>query len=172
LERLGVAKDTTIIWTSDHGEQLWEHRLFTKFVFYESSVHVPFGICGTQISPGERDEFVEHVDLFPTICDLVGVETPGSVRGRSLVSLPDSTAGAAPWRTEVFSELEEHAMIRTADWKLNIYDGRPAELFDMRADPGELTNRIERTSDRPQLTRLLARLDDWRKGGDCPPATS
>ena len=76
LKRLELEDDTIVVFTADHGDQLWEHRLFLKFVFYEASVHVRCSSPAKGIKPGDRAEFVEHVDLFPTICDLTGTATP------------------------------------------------------------------------------------------------
>lgn len=163
LERLSIAGDTVIIWTADHGEQLWEHKLFTKFVFYEASVHMPLGICAPGLVPGERDELVEHVDLHPTICDLAGVPVPASVEGRSLKPLLSGEAAPPDWRTAVFSEFQNHAMIRTADRKLTVFDDQPEELFDLNADSQELRNLINQPEQQADRQELYERLEEWRR---------
>ena len=84
LERLGIREETVVIWTADHGDQQWEHAMFLKFNMREASVHVPLVIDAPGVSSGIRLDLVEHIDLFPTICDLMGADTPDSVQGRSL----------------------------------------------------------------------------------------
>ena len=130
LDRPGLRENTIVIWTSDHGEQIGEHGLLTKFVTREASVRVPLMISVPGKAAADVHALVEHVDLFPTVCELVGVDVPDSVQGRSLTPLLD---GRVPpdWRTAVFSEIHQFGdsphirMIRTADWKLNTYDGEP-----------------------------------------------
>ena len=84
LDRLGIREETIVIWTADHGDQMWEHELFLKFNMREASVHVPLLIADPRVGPGVRGELVEHIDLFSTICELIGAECPDSVQGRSL----------------------------------------------------------------------------------------
>ena len=69
LERLGVQEETIVLFTSDHGDQLWDHRIFLKKCMYEGSVHVPLFVSVPGIAPTDRSQLVEHVDLFPTISD-------------------------------------------------------------------------------------------------------
>ena len=64
LDRLGIREETVVIWTADHGYQMWEHKLFLKFNMREASVHVPLLIDDPRVGPGVRQEPVEHVDLF------------------------------------------------------------------------------------------------------------
>ena len=93
-----MCDETVVIWTADHGDQMWEHELFLKFIMYEASVHVPLLIQVPGVAPGVRTELVEHVDLFPTICELVGAEAPGTVQGTSLCPLVELFQIACqPW---------------------------------------------------------------------------
>jgi len=142
LERLGVRDDTCVLWTVDHGDQMWEHQLFLKGCMYEGSVHVPLFVSVPGAAPTRRDELVEHVDLFPTICELVGARTPESVQGRSLIPLLGRGPTPADWRQAVFSQLDDVRMIRTAAWKLIVYGNGPGELYDLKNDPGELSNLV------------------------------
>lgn len=161
LDRLGIRDETAIIWTVDHGEQLWEHGLFTKFVMREASVHVPLLISVPGVKPGVRSEFVEHVDIFPTICDLLDIEIPNSVQGRSLLPLLDSESPPDDWRDAVFSQIGTTQMIRTAEWKLNVYNGVPGELFDMRNDRQEFYNLAADPAHTDVINHLHHRLRKW-----------
>jgi choline-sulfatase len=163
LDRLGVRENTIVVWTSDHGEQLYEHRLFTKFCMYEASVHVPLLIHVPGQAPGVRSELVQHVDLFPTLCDLVGAEIPANVQGRSLTPLLESTPRPVAWRDAVFSQIADVQMIRTADWKLNVYDGRPGELYHLAHDPAEFYNLIDDPAQSETVSELWERLQAWER---------
>lgn len=167
LDRLALRESTIVIWTSDHGEQIGEHGLLTKFVTREASIHIPLMISLPDGRAGDADALAEHVDLFPTVCELLGAATPDSVQGRSLVPLLE---GRVPddWRPAVFSEIHENCkphirMIRTREWKLNTYDDAPGELYDLAADPQELCNLIGRDEHRHVQAELEARLRDWEK---------
>ena len=161
LDRLGIRDETAIIWTADHGEQAWEHGLFTKFIMYEASVRVPLLISLPGLEPGVRSEFAEHVDIFPTICDLLGLEIPDSVQGRSLALLLDDGAEPVAWRDAVFSQIAHVQMARTRDWKLVAYGGEPGELYDLRNDPEEFYNLIGEPAQAGVVADMLTRLRDW-----------
>jgi len=161
IDRLGVRDDTIVIFTSDHGDQMWEHRLFLKFVMREGAVHVPLLIHVPGCEPGTRVELVEHVDVFPTICELLGTQVPSSVQGRSLVPLLRGDPAPGDWRDAVFSQIGDTRMIRTANWKLNLYGGEPGELFDLKNDPKEFHNRIGDPACAGTIRSLFDRLKVW-----------
>lgn len=163
LDRLGIADNTIVIWTTDHGEQMWEHQMFLKFCMYEASVHVPLLVRIPGTSPTRRDELVEHIDLFPTICDLVGVKTPEKVQGRSILPLLGPHALPGDWRDAVFSQIGDLQMIRTTSHKLNVYGGKPGELFDLQNDPNEFHNLVGASNHKPIVEDLHARLQEWEE---------
>jgi len=79
---------TLIIFTADHGESLGEHGELThSFFIYNSTLWVPLIISGPDIKPGRVAEFVSHIDLFPTICDLLRIKKPAWLEGSSLLPL-------------------------------------------------------------------------------------
>jgi len=162
LDRLGVRDDTIVIWAVDHGDQMWEHQLFLKFVMREASVRVPLLIDVPGLAPAVRSEFVEHVDLCSTICDLVGAEIPDTVQGKSLVPLLGDGPTPIDWRGAVFSQIGDVQMIRTQQWKLNTYGGKPGELFDVENDPDEFYNRIKDPVCADKVESLAGRLQQWR----------
>lgn len=168
LDRLGIRDETAVIFTSDHGEQLYEHRLFTKFCMREASVHVPLLVRVPGCRPGKRDDLVEHVDVFPTICDLVGADVPDTVGGASLLPLVEGRPAPAGWRDAVFSEIadvrtvKDIQMVRTAKAKLNVYDGVAGEYYDLARDPQEFHNRIDDPDARPAIEELRERLEGWQ----------
>lgn len=161
LDNLGTRDDTIVIWTVDHGDQMWEHQLFLKFVMREASVRVPLLIDVPGLAPTVRDELVEHVDLLPTICGLVGAEVPDTVQGRSLVPLLGGDRAPADWRDAVYSQIGDVQMVRTNRHKLNVYGGQPGELYDLDNDPDEFYNRIGDPAYASVTEELSARLLGW-----------
>lgn len=90
LEAQGVAEDTIVVFTSDHGEFCFEHNMYKKdLVLLESLLHVPLMIRfpGRVQERAVRDSMAESVDLMPTLLDLAGVDTPFGVQGESLAPL-------------------------------------------------------------------------------------
>ncbi|CAG7643907.1 sulfatase [Paenibacillus allorhizosphaerae] len=162
VERLNMADDTLIVFTSDHGEQLGEHGMYFKFVMREQSVHIPFMISHPKFAPGVRDELAAHVDLFPTLCDIVGLEIPEYMHGHSLKALLESEVAPDNWRKEVFAQMEDRFMIRTETWKLNLYDEKPGELYNISEDPKEFNNLIEHAEYTDVVHRLKKVLDEKR----------
>ncbi len=160
VEQMGIADDTAIIWTSDHGDQMWENELFLKFIMREGATHVPLLIKAPGIQPGTCHELAEHIDIFPTICEFTGAERPDSVHGRSLLPLLE---GQAPedWRDAVFSQIGNVQMIRTREWELNVYDGQPGELFNLVNDRAETRNLIGRPEHSDTVAHLFRRVRDW-----------
>ncbi len=140
LDRFDLWKDTMIILTADHGEMLGEHNIFLKQVLRENAVHVPFMVYHPDIAPGSCDAFVEHIDIFPTICDYFNADKPAGLDGRSLLPLLKEKREPDGWRTDIFSEIAGDRMLRTNEWKLYIYKDGGRELFDMVNDKNELFN--------------------------------
>jgi len=163
LDRLGIRDETLVVWTADHGDQMWEHALFLKFNMREASVHVPLLIADPRVGPGVRRELVEHVDVFPTICALAGVGCAEGVQGRSLAPLVRGEPAPEDWRDAVFSQIGDVQMIRTEAWKLNVYGGEPGELFHIKDDPQEFCNRIDDVACQATVQSLLDRLKVWEK---------
>jgi len=160
LDRLGIAENTIVLWTSDHGDQMWEHQLFLKFCMHEASVHVPLLVHVPGIPAARREELVQHIDVLPTLCDLVGAETPPGAQGRSLLPLLEAGPARADLHEAVFSQIGNLQMIRTRSHKLNVYGGTPGELYDLQNDPNEFHN-LMACEDHAQTaedlhTRLLA----------------
>lgn len=159
LERQGLAEDTVVIFTSDHGEMLGDHQLLLKGpMMFDCSVRVPLLVRWPgQVPAGTvRDEPVEWIDLAPTVLEATGVEGLPRAQGRSLLDL--ATGGDDETRKDwVLSEYRNSGspydpgvhttMLRTPDWKIVVHHGAPAtarerdgELYDLRDDPDELRN--------------------------------
>jgi choline-sulfatase len=144
LKELNLENDTIVLYTSDHGEMLGEHKMWAKFVFYESSVRVPLLVRVPGLpAGGESRTIVSNVDLAPTLADLTGLHAPNKTDGASFAA--DLKSPATPRETTVFSEFNLRTprakyMIRRGDWKYNHYTHDMAELFNLKNDPEEMHN--------------------------------
>jgi N-acetylglucosamine-6-sulfatase len=171
LESQGLAASTYIVFISDNGLFLGEHRLGDKRIAYEESLRIPFVVAGRDLAARRSNAMALNLDLAPTILDLAGLTVPASMQGRSLV--PILRGGEAPLRDAFLYEYDADTgypvvpsifAIRTLGRKYVTYPDRPGdeELYDLAADPSELTNLARRpewqeTRDglRQQLDRLL-----------------
>jgi len=148
LEEREMRQNTVIIFTSDHGDCLGDFGIWDKRFFYEASVGVPLFMCGGQVESEARQNgsriskaLVSHLDLYPTVLGLAGLEAEPDRRrpGRDLLSIARGTGGG---HEHVVSELATAMMIRTGNWKL-VFDpqaGGVQQLFNLVRDPDELDN--------------------------------
>ena len=146
LEASGFADETTILFTSDHGEMLGDYGLWTKQVMFEGSAGIPMILAGPGIMAGTAagrtvDTPVSLVDVFPTVLDAMGAPAPSAPRpGRSLLEV--AAAPDDPDRP-VLSEYHDGGsvtgafMLRRGGWKLVHHEGFAPQLFDLSGDPDE-----------------------------------
>jgi choline-sulfatase len=146
LDRLGLADDTLVIYTSDHGEPLGDHGIWWKCCMYESSVGVPLVMRGPNIEEGATvDRPTSLLDLVPTMADVLEIESDSDWRGRSLLPVVTGDRDPDPDRT-AFSEYHAHGtsrgmfMLRRGQYKYVYYPDNPDQLFDLDADPNETRN--------------------------------
>ncbi len=163
LEAAGELEDTAIVFTSDNGYLWGEHRLLGKVWPYEESIRVPLVI---RIPGGEGglvdDRLVSNVDLPTTLLDLAGVAPGLPPDGRSLV--PILRGAPTQWRQEVLIEYLGHfhdgflppgfTAVRTERHTYVEYEDGGVELYDLAADPFQLTN----LAGRPSVAELQAEL--------------
>jgi arylsulfatase A-like enzyme len=182
LDRLGLAKNTVIVFTSDHGYHMGEHGLWQKQSLFEESSRVPLLIvdpsspAGTAVSTP-----VSQVDLFPTLAALCGVKAPANLQGQNLQPLlKDSTAKSRGWAlTQVvrggnikrFGASGATAdkgkryygySLRTERYRYTEWDAgeQGAELYDHQQDPRELTNLAKDPAQAQLITQLSAQLKE------------
>jgi len=162
----GLANDTLVVFTSDHGDHDASHRLEHKSILYDAAARVPLIMRLPGSIPAHRvDE--EHLvlnglDLLPTLCDYARAEVPPGRLGASLRRIAERRI-EAPWRDSVFVESQAGCMIRTDRYAYSIYDsGRhPEALYDHVVDPGEMTNVAYRDENRAVLQRHRALMREW-----------
>jgi arylsulfatase len=171
LSDFGLLESTAIAFVSDHGEMLGDHDMYRKSVAYEGSAHIPFllhlpdALRERLGDPREIDAIVELRDLMPTLLDLAGADVPDGVDGVSLLPALRGEAGTRDHLhgEHVIGSLGHHSMqwIRSSRWKYIWFSGDGHEqLFDVEADPHELTDLAAAPSADPSAAQELARHRD------------
>lgn len=156
LEAGGLAENTLIIYSSDHGDQLGERNLWWKQTFYDDATKVPLILSWPgQLPEGvRRQQVVSLMDVGATMLDAAGGAPLPRSSARSL--LPVGRDDDAPWVDETYAEYctdgmarwtgptpVQQRMVRTRRWKLVYYHGARPQLFDLEADPDEMHDLAE-----------------------------
>jgi N-acetylglucosamine-6-sulfatase len=180
LSATGELSNTYIVFTSDNGIYLGEHRLTDKAAAYNAAPRVPLLVRGPGVPPGvTRSQMALNNDLAPTFASWAGVTPPAFVDGRSLSPLLTASPPAT-WRTAFLVEhrrspeefgyvtaIPNYDAVRTAQYNYVEYETGEKELYDLSADPTELTNIYPSAS--PTLrSNLKARLDALKQCGTVP----
>ncbi|MBD3376996.1 sulfatase-like hydrolase/transferase [candidate division KSB1 bacterium] len=145
LKQTGELENTLFIYTSDHGDAMGDHGLWSKCNLYEGAAHIPLIMAGAGMPQGKRiDTAVAQVDLAATFFELTGIERPDYLRGHSLLPLIRGETGDHPgW---AFSECHQQGnmtgsfMIRKGEWKYIHFSYFDDLLFNLKTDPGEFNN--------------------------------
>lgn len=154
LDHSGLAENTIVVYTCDHGFFLGDHGWFDKRFMYEQALRVPWMIrYPGRIKPGRvSGKWVVNIDNAPTMLDLVGLPVPHDMQGKSLVPILKGNS-PSDWRTSMYYHYYEfapphwvlpHYGIRTSRYKLiSYYTVNEWELFDLDKDPDEMENLFE-----------------------------
>jgi choline-sulfatase len=149
LEACGLAGDTVVVFTSDHGEFLGEHGLFYKMSFREHAARVPLVVHAPGRFAARRvRQPVSLADVTPTLADLARPGLSGKlarpVDGRSLLPLiegePEDEDAVVAGEYLAESTLAPMVMLRRGRWKFIHMPSDPDQLFDLENDPLELVN--------------------------------
>ena len=183
LSDRGLLDDTTIAFTSDHGDYLGDHWLGEKELFHEQSVRIPLIVVDpgshADATRGTRSNLpAESVDLIPTFLEALGAEIPDErLEGRSLMpAIRGETAEG--WRDAVFAECDFSVrparlalgasppesrgfMVRTDGWKYVEWLCAPPQLFDLDADPEEYRDLGRDPGYGKIREEMRGRLLDW-----------
>lgn len=167
LEHKGILDRTIIVFAGDNGLAVGRHGLLGKQNLYDHSIRVPLLIAGPGIEGGLRTHTLSYLfDIFPTLCELSGLDTPESVQGQSLVpALRDPLATVRD--TVVAGYRHFQRAIRTADdWKLITYeigDSVRTQLFNLRDDPWEIHDLAEDPAYEEKKRELREALSEYRQ---------
>jgi choline-sulfatase len=179
LRELRLEENTVVVYMADHGYSLGHHGRFEKHCGYDPALHVPLiARWPGHIRAGRRvEEFTEHIDVTPTICDLLAIDPLAGMHGHSLRPYLDGKRPSRVRQHIVSQYLEnEEAFVRTERWKY-IYctgrrertdgylterpkPGRYRRLYDLAKDPGEFTDVAARNPEAVQTMEetLLGRF--------------
>jgi arylsulfatase A-like enzyme len=164
LKEEGLEDNTIVIFTSDHGFHLGEHRFWMKVGLHEESVRVPLIIKVPGKEPAVCNSLVELIDLYPTVAELAGFQTSPHLQGKSLVKtlndpkyeVRDMAFSMNNWKNE------KAYLVRTEKWAYMQY-GKNAEngmeLYDMEYDAKQYNN----LAHLPQYSLLVKHLQDKLK---------
>jgi len=179
FDQSAYQENTTLIFSSDHGDGSSRHRWNQKWSAYDESARVPFIVAGKGVErQGETDGRLvsSGLDLFPTICELAGIQPPEGLRGKSIVPLLTGDPDIS-WRDYVVTELSfgnwvdryhldtfpKARMVRTPEFKYVAFEqGELREqLIHMSNDPGEMKNLAVDPAYRGVLLQHRSHLREW-----------
>lgn len=183
LEALGLADNTLIIYASDHGDFMAHHGMTEKCALghnvYEDTLRVPMIVAWPKRlrKAAVSEDLVQLLDLYPTLVDLLGLQTPGDMQKQAGMSLkPVLESGRALGRQYAFSENWSQATVIGKQYKLGVWidpgplpkyarrDRRgkfPDMLFDLKNDPLETNNQIDNSTLADVQSELRRTLHDW-----------
>ncbi|HET8546487.1 MAG TPA: sulfatase-like hydrolase/transferase [Bryobacteraceae bacterium] len=180
LDRLGLARDTMVIFTSEHGETFGQRPLSgNKRVSYEESARVPLLLRYPAVLPAGAiyEGGVSTIDIMPTMLAAAGLPIPARVEGKNRIQ--EILSGATAWKEPVFQQNitqpkimggpHDERMVRLREWKLILRRLRTPnppnmdELYNLKEDPREQHNRIAEASLKPKVHELAALMLAWGK---------
>lgn len=163
LKEEGLEDNTIVIFTSDHGFHLGEHRFWMKVSLHEESVRVPMIIKVPGIQPAVCHSFTELIDLYPTVAALAGLPHSEHLQGKSLVETLDNPEKKVRDMAFSVSQGGRTFLLRTEKWAYIQYDedaGAGMELFDMEKDPKQYTNLAMDPAYEEVVTEFQQKLKD------------
>jgi arylsulfatase A-like enzyme/Flp pilus assembly protein TadD len=156
-----LSDSTLIVFTGDHGESLGQHGEETHgFFAYNSSLWIPLIISSPETTPGRVDSYISHVDIFPTVCDILGIPKPSFLQGTSL--LPAMKGKKLPERPIYFESLYPYYSRGWAPLKGYVFekkkfiDSPVPEIYDLNNDFDERNN----LADREKISQFRSKLDN------------
>ncbi len=190
LDESGMADNTVVVFTSEHGDQLGQHNILQKSAFYEQSVKVPLLMRVPWLSQTHRmiPGRWSHVDLVPTLLDLIGVELPGHLQGESRAGVlegretMDGHDAILDWNgrdrsrhplgleVDRIQNIPHRGLIASDGWKINLSVGDRCELYNLNSDPHEQVNLFDDPAHRSRIIEMTERVRAWQRcTGDTAP---
>jgi iduronate 2-sulfatase len=162
LDALGLAKNTIVILWGDHGWNLGDHTMWCKHCCFESSMRVPLIVRAPQLPTAAKSAaLVEFIDIYPSLCELTGIDPPTHLEGTSFVPLlknPD-----APWKQVAIGRFHAGDTICTDRFRFTEYSAASGKLeasmlYDHQLDPLENVNISEQADSAAQVQQLTRQL--------------
>ena len=171
-------ENTLVFFTSDNGMSMGHHGIWGKGNgtfpqnMYDTAVKVPFVAAGPGLAQGlTTDALLSHIDIRPTILDLLGIPDPEAddLPGHSFVPLLQGKGNAERDCVVVFDEYGPVRMVRTREWKyVHRYPYGPHELYHLANDPDEKENLYGTPGSNREAARLKRLLDGWYEQWSAP----
>lgn len=172
LETLGLADETVVMITSDHGEQLGQHGMYGHAGLHESVTHIPLIMWSPSTLPQGRvvEGYVQQADIAPTVLTLLGLPEDKMPRfdGESLLPVAEGQREA---RREAFIEDHEYRAVLSGEWKYIMdFSSLQGELYNLRDDPMEVLNLVEDEKDlaRSMRDKLIGWVEENLRGEPDP----
>lgn len=176
LENNGLKENTIVVYTSDQGFYLGEHGWFDKRFMYEESLRTPL-MMWLPTGYGRRgdvNQLIQNIDYAPTFLDMVGVQIPEEMHGKSMKSLLIGKGETAKWRDAIYYHyyefpnehmVKKHYGVRTDRYKLiHFYDDIDVwELYDLKNDPNEMHNIYQDQQNEDLIKNLKKRLKELQE---------
>jgi arylsulfatase A-like enzyme len=163
LEELGMADETVVIFTADHGDMQGSHGLKNKRLPFEESAGIPLVVRVPGGAQGLVTEaLVSGIDFYPTCLDYAGLPPVADLPGSNFAPL--TRGDAQILNGPVFSEMDDWKMVRESRWKL-VVEGEayePTHLYNLGSDPYELENLIDDPAQAGRIRALRAEIVDWQ----------
>ena len=173
LRELGLEQNTIVVFTSEHGEMMGDHRLMSKMNSYEEAATVPFllSVPGLWDRSRRIKKPVSQVDVTPTLLDLMGQPLPDHLQGeswaddlrtgrefpdRDILVVGDEPGYAPPWNAR---HIYHHRTLITPEgWKMTVSDAGDGELYHLGRDPKEMKNLYFLPEYQEQVRKMWDRL--------------
>ena len=167
LKRLELEDDTIVILWGDHGWNLGDHKLWCKHVTFETALRTPLIIKVPGKTKGTKTEAItEYIDIYPSLAELVGLEVPKTVEGKSFVPILNGEKPQKDWAVSKFKDavtLIKGDLFYT-EWTKDEGIAYARMLFDHKTDPLELDNLAEKPENKELVNKLSIELrEKWGK---------
>ena len=193
LDSLGLMNNTIIVLWGDHGWHLGDHNLWCKHTNFEQATRTPLIISSPKVKSSKTNSTTEFVDIFPTLCDLAGLEIPNNLAGKSLVSVmkkptsvvkeyavsqyPRSNGGTETDRSGYADSKVMGYSIRNQQYRFTLWMGNNyrssqpfnkdyiigTELYDYKNDPLEKVNVAKETKYTKVSKKMYQQIIDFFK---------
>lgn len=175
LEVSGQADNTIVVYTSDHGDMLGDHALMQKGVFYEQATRVPLlvKVPWLKNSATTVDAPFSHIDLMPTLTELIGGTAPAGLDGKSWAKVLPAPASIVAediiviWNDAKHPAEESRCLVTPDRWKCIFYHDDAPVLFNLAQDPDELRNLARDSQHQSRIAGYADKVRQWQaKVGD------
>ncbi len=163
LERLGLSENTIVVLWGDHGWHLGEHNLWCKHCNFEKVLHTPLILR----VPGKKenihtDALVEFIDIYPSLCELAGLEIPFHLQGRSFVPLAENPG--QPWKTEIYCRwIRGETIVTQSHTYTEWFSDQTREMtarmmYNLSNDPEETVNIADKKENEKLVEELSGKI--------------